>query len=159
MPIYRPLVPNGHSDSPQMISGSGLELSGGKFSLKDLAKGVGKAANVAIPLAQAFGVEGADQAAAVNDAIQGNGFGKGTQRKMLAAAKKGARVADKLIDEFGDEKKSGRRTRPRRSQVSFRARALRGTLRLRRKANNRRRRRRYGRWLTVVVSPVRRLVA
>ena len=59
MPIYRPLVPNGHSDeSPQMISGSGLELSGGKFSLKDLAKGVGKAANVAIPLAQAFGVEG-----------------------------------------------------------------------------------------------------
>ena len=104
MPIYRPLVPNGHSDSPQMISGSGLELSGGKFSLKDLAKGVGKAANVAIPLAQAFGVEGADQAAAINDAIQGNGFGKGTQRKMLAAAKKGARVADKLIDEFGDEK-------------------------------------------------------
>ena len=55
MPIYRPIVPNGHSDSPQMISGSGLELSGGKFSLKDLAKGVGKAANVAIPLAQAFG--------------------------------------------------------------------------------------------------------
>ena len=104
MPIYRPLVPNGHSDSPQMITGSGLELSGGKFSLKDLAKGVGKAANVAIPLAQAFGVEGADQAAAINDAIQGNGFGKGTQRKMLAAAKKGARVADKLIDEFGDEK-------------------------------------------------------
>ena len=104
MPIYRPLVPNGHSDSPQMISGSGLELSGGKFSLKDLAKGVGKAANVAIPLAQAFGVEGADQAAAVNNAIQGQGFGKGTQRKMLAAAKKGAKVADKLIDEFGDDK-------------------------------------------------------
>ena len=72
-----------------MISGSGLELSGGKLSLKDLAKGVGKAANVAIPLAQAFGVEGADQAAAVNNAIQGQGFGKGTQRKMLAAAKKG----------------------------------------------------------------------
>ena len=104
MPIYRPLVPNGHSDSPQMISGSGLELSGGKFSLKNLAKGVGKAANVAIPLAQAFGVEGADSAAAINNAIQGQGFGKGTQRKMLAAAKKGARVADKLIDEFGDEK-------------------------------------------------------
>ena len=104
MPIYRPLVPNGHSDSPQMISGSGLELSGGKFSLKDLAKGVGKAANVAIPLAQAFNVRGADQAAAVNNAIQGQGFGKGTQRKMLAAAKKGAKVADKLIDEFGDEK-------------------------------------------------------
>ena len=87
-----------------MISGSGLELSGGKFSLKDLAKGVCKAANVAIPLAQAFGVEGADQAAAVNNAIQGQGSVKGTQRKMLAAAKKGAKVADKLIDEFGDEK-------------------------------------------------------
>ena len=53
---------------------------------------VGKAANVAIPLAQAFGVEGADQAAAINDAIQGNGFGKGTQKKVLAAAKK-ARVS------------------------------------------------------------------
>ena len=103
MPIYRPLVPNGHSDSPQMISGSGLELSGGKFSLKDLAKGVGKAANVAIPLAQAFGVEGADQAALINDAIQGQGFGKGTQRKLLTAAKKGGRVSDKLIDEFGNE--------------------------------------------------------
>ena len=88
MPIYRPIVPNGHSDSPQMISGSGLELSGGKFSLKDLAKGVGKAANVAIPLAQAFNAEGADRAAAINDAIQGNGFGKGTQKKVLAAAKK-----------------------------------------------------------------------
>ena len=87
-----------------MISGSGLELSGGKFSLKDLAKGVGKAANEAIPLAQAFGVEGADQAAAVNNAIQGGAFGKGTQRKMLAAAKKGKRAAGKLIDEFGDEK-------------------------------------------------------
>ena len=79
------------------------ELSGGKFSLKDLAKGVGKAADIAIPLAQAFGVEGADQAAAINTAIRGSGFGRGTQKKMLAAAKKGARVADKLIDEFGDD--------------------------------------------------------
>ena len=104
MPIYRPLVPNGHSDSPQMISGSGLELSGGKFSLKDLAKGVGKAANIAIPLAQAFGVQGSNEAAMINDAIQGQGFGRGTQKKVLAAAKKGAKVADKLIDEFGDEK-------------------------------------------------------
>ena len=59
---------------------------------------------MAIPVAQAFGVEGADTAAKVNNAIQGQGFGKGTQRKMLAAAKKEARVADKLIDEFGDEK-------------------------------------------------------
>ena len=81
MPIYRPLVPNANSDSSQMLSGNGLELSGGKFSLKELAKGVGQAANVAIPLAQAFGVTGADQAAAVNNALQGNGFGKGTQKK------------------------------------------------------------------------------
>ena len=87
-----------------MLSGPGLELAGGKFDLKDLSRGVGQAANVAIPLAQAFGVTGADQAAAVNDALQGQGFGKGTQRKMLSAAKKGAHVADKLIDEFGDEK-------------------------------------------------------
>ena len=73
-----------------MLSGSGLDLAGGKFSLKDLLKGIGQAANVAIPLAQAFGVTGADQAAAaaVNDALQGQGFGKGTQRKMLSAAKK-----------------------------------------------------------------------
>ena len=104
MPIYRPLVPNAHSDSSQMLSGNGLELSGGGFSLKELAKGVGQAANVAIPLAQAFGVTGADQAAAVNNALQGNGFGRGTQKKALAVAKKGARVADKLIDEFGSEK-------------------------------------------------------
>jgi len=103
MPIYRPIIPNGHSDSPQMISGSGLELSGGKFSLKDLAKGVGTAANVAIPLAQAFGVQGANEAAMINDAIQGQGFGKGTQRKLLAAAKKGGKIADKLTDEFGNE--------------------------------------------------------
>ena len=56
-----------------------------------------------IPVAQAFGIEGADQAAAVNNAIQGQGFGKGTQRKVLAAAKKGAKVADKLIGEFGND--------------------------------------------------------
>ena len=109
MPIYRPLVPNGHSDSPQMISGSGLDLSGGKFSLKDLAKGVGKAANVAIPLAQVFGVEGADQAAAINDAIQGNGFGRGAQKKVLAADKKGAKVAGRLIDEFGNESQKSKK--------------------------------------------------
>ena len=72
--------------------------------MKDLAKGVGRAANVAIPLAQAFGVQGGNEAAMINDAIQGQGFGRGTQKKVLAAAKKGAKVADKLIDEFGDEK-------------------------------------------------------
>ena len=72
--------------------------------MKDLAKGVGKADNVAIPLAQAFDVEGADQAAAANNAIQGQEVGKGTQRKMLAVAKKGARVAGKPIGEFGDDK-------------------------------------------------------
>ena len=104
MPIYRPPVPNAHSDSSQMLSCNGLELSGDKFSLKDLAKGVGQAANVAIPLAQAFGVEGADQADMINNAIQGNGFGNGTPQKVLSAAKKGAKVADRLIGEFGDEK-------------------------------------------------------
>ena len=67
MPIYKPFVPNAHSDSSQMLSGNGLKLSGGKFPLKDLAKGVGQAANVAIPLAQAFGVEGADQASSCDD--------------------------------------------------------------------------------------------
>ena len=72
MPIYRPLVPNAHSDSPQVLSGNGLELSGGEFSLKELAKGVGQAANVAMPLAQAFGVTGADQATAVNNSLQGD---------------------------------------------------------------------------------------
>ena len=103
MPIYRPIVPNAHSESSQMISGSGLELSGGKFSLKDLAKGVGQAANIATPLAQAFGVEGADQAAVLNGALQGQRFGKGTQRKLLSAAKKGARVGEKLVNEFGSD--------------------------------------------------------
>ena len=103
MPIYRPIVPNAHSKSSQMISGSGLELPRGTFSLKDLAKGVGQAANVATFLAQAFGVEGADQAAVLNGALQGNGFGKGTQRKLLSAAKKGARVGEKLVNEFGSD--------------------------------------------------------
>ena len=65
------------------------ELSGGKFSLKDLAKGVGKAADIAIPLAQAFGVEGADQAAAINTAIRGAGFGRGTQKKCWLLPKRG----------------------------------------------------------------------
>ena len=102
-----------------MISGSGLELSGGKFSLKDLAKGVGKAANVAIPLAQVVGVEGADQAAAVNNAIQGQGFGKGTQKKVLAAAKKGARVADRFIDEFGDDKTKRKKNTAKKEAASI----------------------------------------
>ena len=107
-----------------MISGSGLELSGGKFSPTDLAKGVGKAANFAIPLAQMFGVEGADQAATINDAIQGQGFGKGTQRKMLAAAKKGARVAEKLIDEFGDEKTQRKKNSAKKVGLQIRERRI-----------------------------------
>ena len=113
MPIYRPIVPNGHTDSPQMISGSGLELSGGKFSLKDLAKGVGKAANVAIPLAQAFGVEGADQAAAINDAIQGKVSVKAPSAKCLRRRKRGARVSLRQapIDEFGRGRRQTARTR------------------------------------------------
>ena len=39
---------------------SGLDLAGGKFSLKDLSKGIDQAANVAIPLAQASNLAGAD---------------------------------------------------------------------------------------------------
>ena len=54
-------------------------------------------------MAQASGVEGADQAAVLNDALQGQGFGKGTQRKLLSAAKKGARVGEKLVNEFGSD--------------------------------------------------------
>ena len=109
MPICKSFVPNAHSDSPQMLTGNGLELSGGKLSLKDFAKGAKVSANIGLPLASAFGVPGASEANQISQTLQGMGyqqggaFGKGTQRKMLAAAKKGAKVADKLIDEFGDE--------------------------------------------------------
>ena len=45
------------------------------------------------------------------------GFGKGTQKKMLAAAKKGARVADKLIDEFGDDKTKRKKNTARKVAI------------------------------------------
>ena len=48
-------------------------------------------------------MEGSDQAAVLNGALQGQGFGKGTQRKLLSAAKKGARVGEKLVNEFGSD--------------------------------------------------------
>ncbi len=97
--IYTPIVPNAFSESSQM-TGSGLQLAGSGFSLKSLAKTAGKVADIAIPLGAAAGYD-TSQAAAVKKALDGGAFGKGTQKKVLKGAKKGAKIGLKLVEGFG----------------------------------------------------------
>ena len=83
MPQYRGIVPNSHSHSPQMMTGEGLSLAGGSYSLPRAMKT-------------------AAHAARISD-LEGEGFGRGTQRKVLAGAKKAARVGEQLVNQFGTD--------------------------------------------------------
>ena len=76
---YRPIVPNGYSESNVMLAGSGLELAGSGYSLKKTLRALD------------------DE----NDDLEGEGFGKGTQKKLMRGAKKAARVGEALVNEFG----------------------------------------------------------
>ena len=78
---YRPIVPNGYSDSTVMLAGSGLELAGSGYSLKKTLRAL-------------------DDDESDGD-LEGEGFGKGTQKKLFRGAKKAAKVGEALVNEFG----------------------------------------------------------
>ena len=115
---------NGNGMHGMGVHGAGLSVAGqagGRFSLKKALKKTGnvidKANKIASnPLVEAATAElapellpalGAVQEAAKVKAVvnqAGKGYGKGTQRKALAAIKKGAKIGDALISQYGNEK-------------------------------------------------------
>ena len=89
------------------MSGGGLSLAGGAFSMSKLAKTASKVADVALPLASAMGYDTSKASRIKNvmdggdDSVQGSGFGKATQRKIKKTVKKGAKIGEALVNEFG----------------------------------------------------------
>ena len=102
---YTPIVPNAFSASPQMMQGGSLDLAGGGFSLNKAIKTAGLAANVAMPLVKAYYGEGIEGGAMESDdeSLDGEGFGRGTQRKVMNYGKKGAKLAEGLVQQFGTD--------------------------------------------------------
>ena len=94
MPTYRSYVPNAYSLSPQMVGG-GLDLAGGGYSIAKSVK-------------MAHAMREQDDS---DDELEGSGFGRGTQRKLMKYGKQGAHVAEALIGQFGtDDQKDKART-------------------------------------------------
>ena len=105
------------------LVGEGLTLAGSGFSLKKAMRTAGRVADVGLPILAATNPELAPEigaAMAVRQAMSGSGMmhggklGKGTQRKVLKAAKRGAVVADKLIGEFGSDKQKKQAAKAKR---------------------------------------------
>ena len=95
MPTYRPYVPNAYSLSPQMLGGAGLDLAGGGFSLAKAAT----MARLAAPVEYAgSGYDDLD-----GEGLDGEGFGRGTQRKVMKYGAQGAKIAERLVNQFGDD--------------------------------------------------------
>ena len=98
------------------LAGEGIQLAGGKHrSLLQKARTVvhkgARIADKAAPLAEAFAPELAPgivaaQAGlhAADSSLQGAGYGKGTQRKVIKVAKKAGNIGMQLVDEFGSQK-------------------------------------------------------
>ena len=95
------------------LGGNGLKLAGQGFDLKKFLASASKAANLGIGLAGALGDdktrERAQQAAAVKSVLDGNGFKMPTVtkkqgKKIKTAAKKGAEIGLRLVEEFGSDK-------------------------------------------------------
>ena len=113
---YTPIVPNAFSTSPQMMQGGSLDLAGGGFSLNKAIKTAGLAASVAIPLVKLFYgsvIEGGAMDSD-DDSLDGEGFGRGTQRKAMRYAKKGAQVGEKLVHQFGSDEQKAQAATARR---------------------------------------------
>ena len=111
---YTPIVPNAFSASPQMMQGGSLDLAGGGFSLN--IKTAGLAASVAMPLVKSYYGAGIDGGAmdSDDDSLDGEGFGRGTQRKAMRYAKKGAQVGEKLVHQFGSDEQKAQAATARR---------------------------------------------
>ena len=113
------------------MHGEGLSLAGEGFNLKKALRTAGKVADVALPLAAVLGgpevAAGATSAMAAKKILDGSGlklagegvqrggrFGKGTQRKAKAAAKKTAVIAEKLVQEFGTDSQKQKAAKARK---------------------------------------------
>ncbi len=90
---YTPIVPNAWSHSPQMLVGGSLDLAGGGYY-------IGKVQKLAADL------DGMD--------LGGEGWGKGTRRKIAKTFKKGALIAESLIGEFGNDKQKEQAAKARK---------------------------------------------
>ncbi len=99
MPEYRPIIQ--FTD----YSGSGLGLAGEGFDFKKISRAASKAADISLGLGGLAGYD-MSQALAVKRVLDGGemageGFGRGTQRKVITAVKKGGRIESRRVGEFG----------------------------------------------------------
>ena len=102
MPGYRPIVPLGNFD------GGGLDLAGQGFNVEKLTRAASRAADISLGLGGLAGYD-MSKAMAVKRVLDcgemdGEGFGRGTQRKVRTVAKKTGRIGIGLVGEFGNEK-------------------------------------------------------
>jgi hypothetical protein len=102
MPGYRPIVPLGNFD------GGGLDLAGQGFNVKKLTRAASRAADIGLDLG---GLAGYDMSKAMavkrildGGEMDGEGFGRGTQKKVKVAAKKAGHIGIGLVGKFGNEK-------------------------------------------------------
>ncbi len=110
MPGYRPIVPLGAyaGDYGGDYGGSGLGLAGEGFNFKKNSKAASKAADISLGLGGLAGYD-VSKALAVKRVLDGGetggeGFGRGTQKKVKVAAKKAGRIGIGLVGEFGNDK-------------------------------------------------------
>ena len=89
------------------MHGEGLNLAGEGFNLKKALRTAGKVADVALPLATLLGgpevAAGATTAMAAKKILDGGRIGKGTIKKVTKGAVKGAKIGEKLVQEFGTD--------------------------------------------------------
>ncbi len=102
MPGYRPIVLLTYD-----YGGSGLGLAGEGFDLKKFTKAASKAADISLGLGDLAGYD-MSKAMAVKRVLDGGemggeGFGRGTQKRVKPAVKKGGRIGIGLVGEFGNE--------------------------------------------------------
>jgi hypothetical protein len=103
MPGYRPIVPLTYD-----YGGSGLGLAGEGLDFKKLSRAASKAADISLGLGGLAGYD-VSKALAVKRVLDGGemageGFGRGTQKKIKTAVKKGGRIGIGLVGEFGNDK-------------------------------------------------------
>jgi hypothetical protein len=112
----------------RLMNGEGLNLAGEGFNLKKALRTASNVADVALPLATALGgpevAAGAASAMAAKKILDGSGLqgsglrggrvGKGTIKKAKAAAVKGAKIGEKLVQEFGTESQKKKAAKARK---------------------------------------------
>ncbi len=103
MPGYRPIVPLDRD-----YGGSGLGLAGEGFGFKKISRAASKAADISLALGRPAGYD-VSKALAMKRVLDGGemageGFGRGTQKKIKTAVKKGGRIGIGLVGEFGNDK-------------------------------------------------------